>query len=49
MSKTISQLFDIRTNSDYDDFYVASKTEVEEQVQDAEEFIETISKYLSSL
>lgn len=49
MSKTISQLFDIRTNSDYDDFYVASKTEVEEQVQDAEEFVETISKYLSSL
>ena len=49
MSKTISQLFDIRTNSDYDDFYVASKTEVEEQVQGAEAFVETISQYLSKL
>jgi uncharacterized protein (UPF0332 family) len=48
MSKTISQLFDIRTNSDYDDFYVAAKTEVEEQVQGTEEFVETISNYLSN-
>jgi hypothetical protein len=31
----------------YDDFYVAAKTEVEEQVQGTEEFVETISNYLS--
>lgn len=37
----------IRNASDYDDFYVASKSETEIQVKDAEKFLNTVRDYIS--
>jgi len=48
LSQIISLLFDIRTDSDYDDFFVISKEEVEEQIENAEFFLSTIEAYLSN-
>ena len=47
MSDTIRDLFDLRTDSDYDDFFVASKAEVVEQADNAARFVQEISEYLS--
>lgn len=47
LSQIISLLFDIRTDSDYDDFFVISKEEVEEQIANANFFLDTIEKYIS--
>ena len=49
LSTIISALFDIRTESDYDDFYVISKQEVKEQIANAELFYNEIKEYLSKL
>lgn len=46
MSDMITQLFYIRINSDYEDFYVVSKKEVKQQIANAEFFIREIEKYL---
>lgn len=48
LSTIISVLFDIRTESDYDDFFVISKQEVIEQISNAEFFVTEIQKYLST-
>jgi uncharacterized protein (UPF0332 family) len=45
----IARAEQIRTFSDYDDFYIASKQEAKEQVISAEEFLEKVGKYLSGL
>lgn len=47
MSDTISSLFRIRSASDYDDFYIASKADVETQYQRAEKLVAEIERYLS--
>lgn len=47
MSDTIRDLFDLRADSDYDDFFVASKAEVSEQIGNAERFVQQIAAYLS--
>lgn len=47
MSQIISELFDIRSDSDYDDFFVISKEEVIEQVANAKRFLDVICEYLS--
>ena len=46
LSQIISVLFDTRTESDYDDFFVISKAEVVEQTENAEYFLCEIRKYL---
>lgn len=46
LSKIISVLFDIRTESDYDDFFIISKKDVEEQVENARFFLDSIKEYL---
>lgn len=46
LSQIISVLFDIRTDSDYDDFFIISKEEVEEQIKNARFFVNTIKAYL---
>lgn len=38
----------IRTASDYDDFYITSKTECEEQVQKAKALLKKVKEYLTS-
>ena len=47
-SKILTDAFDIRSESDYDDYYAISKEEVEEQVRNAQFFIEGIEKYIIS-
>ena len=46
LSHIISALFDTRTDSDYDDFFVISKAEVMEQKENAEYFLNQIKAYL---
>ena len=46
LSQIISVLFDIRTESDYDDFFIISKSEVQEQIENAEYFLTEIEKFL---
>lgn len=48
MSKTISVLFDVRTESDYDDFFIISKEEVVQQAESAQHFLGKVNEYLSA-
>lgn len=49
LSDIVSELFDIRNDSDYDDFYFIKKDKVIEQINNADYFIEQIKIYLNSL
>lgn len=42
----INNAFEIRQASDYNDFYIAKISDVEEQIKLAEEMIEIISNYI---
>lgn len=46
LSPMIEALVEIRQGSDYDDFYIISKEEVYEQLQNAKIFISEVEKYL---
>lgn len=48
LSDIISILFNIRTDSDYDDLFVISKEEVLEQTQNAKYFLTKIEKFLQT-
>lgn len=48
MSNEISSLFRVRSASDYDDFYIVSKQEAVEQLQNARHIVNTISDYLKN-
>ena len=45
IGRKISHAEEIRHASDYDDFYIASKEEAEQQVATADEFIQLVEKY----
>ena len=47
-SDMIKSAFYVRNNSDYDDFYVISKADVEEQIQNAEKFCKVVGEYLQA-
>ena len=47
-SNIITTASTIRNASDYDDFYIASKEEAQEQINDATKFCEVVEEYLSS-
>ncbi len=47
MSDIIGSLFRIQSASDYDDFYVASKSDVESQYERAKKLVSEIEKYLN--
>jgi uncharacterized protein (UPF0332 family) len=49
LSDIVSNLFDVRNDSDYDDFYFVKKDEVIEQINNAEYFINKIKDYLKPL
>ena len=49
MSEQIAALFKLRTNCDYDTFYVVAKADVEEQIRNAEIIISAIDKRLEDL
>lgn len=46
LSDIIKEAFDIRSDSDYDDYYVLSKEDVEEQIKNAEKFYLATEKYI---
>lgn len=48
MSNIIKSAFDMRSDSDYEDFYVVPKEDVVKQVEEAEYFINKIEKYLAT-
>ena len=48
MSEIISVLFDVRTDSDYDDFFVISKADTAAQIENAAYFVDHIAVYLKS-
>lgn len=48
MSTIISVLFNVRQDSDYDDFFVISKNEVVEQIENADAFLSKIQEYLNT-
>ena len=48
MSETISALFDIRSDSDYDDYYVISIEDVKTQMGNAEHFLDKVSLFLQN-
>ena len=43
----IGSAFTIRNASDYDDMFIASKSETEEQINDAEYVYRILSEYIS--
>ena len=49
ISDIITRLFDARTGSDYDDYYVIVKEDVIQQVQDAEYFVGVVKAYLERI
>ncbi len=46
--KILTLAENIRIKSDYDDFYIASKQQAEEQLANAREFIDRIETYIKS-
>lgn len=48
-SKYLQTAFQIRNSCDYDDFFIASKQDAEEQYQRAKEFYQVIREYLGEL
>ena len=49
LSAMITSAFDARTDSDYNDFYIISKSKVVSQVRNAEIFLSAVQNYLNSL
>lgn len=45
-SKYLQQAFQIRNNCDYDDFYIVSKQDAEEQYERATEIITVVESYI---
>lgn len=45
-SKIIMNAFQIRNKSDYDDFYIALKSDAQVQYEEAEKFVEQMKKYI---
>lgn len=48
LGRKLGTLKQIREKSDYDDFYVASKSKAEEQIKTAELVIQEVKKYLNA-
>ena len=47
-SRIIDSMFRLREKADYDDFYVASRQQAEEQLEKAKTFLRMIEPYLNS-
>ena len=46
MGRKIGQAEEIRHASDYDDFYIATREEAEEQIQTAKELVKLVEEYV---
>ena len=49
LSQIISRLSEMRTGSDYDDFYILSKKSIVEQFENAQFFIDTVQKLFEEM
>lgn len=49
LSDIIEDAFTVRNSSDYDDFYIVSKEDTLEQINNAETFFYAVKKYIISL
>ena len=49
ISKIIGNQFDMRAHSDYDDFYVVSKKDIEKQYAEAAYLVEKVEEYLNEI
>jgi len=49
LSLIIKDLFDIRNEADYEDFFLISKEETEKQLEDARKFCNEIESYLKTV
>jgi uncharacterized protein (UPF0332 family) len=47
-SKILMEAFQIRNKSDYDDYYIASKSDAQEQLEKAKMFYREIKKYIET-
>lgn len=47
-SKYIQQAFQIRNGCDYDDFFIVSRQDAEEQYQRAEEILKVVQEYITT-
>ena len=47
--KILSNAFNMRSKTDYHDFYVAAKSDAQKLIEDAEEFLNMIEKYLENV
>ena len=48
LGRKIGNLKQIREESDYDDFYIASKEEAEDQIKTAELVLQSVKEYLKA-
>lgn len=48
-SRIISKAFKIRTDSDYKDFYLVTKDETNEQLENAEKFLRRVKAYIEEV
>jgi uncharacterized protein (UPF0332 family) len=48
-SDIIRNAFEVRLESDYEDFYIISKEKVTTQVENAKKFLEAVEKYINGL
>ena len=48
LSDIVRDAFSIRQNSDYEDFFVISRADVNQQLKNARKFLDTVTQYLSS-
>ena len=46
MSDILTDAFEVRNESDYDDFFVIAKADVEQQIEGAKLFLRTVERYL---
>ena len=47
-SEIIKNAFEVRTDSDYQEFYIVSKEKVTAQIENAKTFLEAVEKYINA-
>ena len=48
-SDVIGEAFEVRNNSDYQDFFIVPKSDVLEQIENARLFLEAVAKYVNNV
>jgi uncharacterized protein (UPF0332 family) len=49
LSKILGRAFEIRTESDYEDFFIIAKEDAERQLADARKYVDEIENYLRKI